>query len=247
MRTIAIILLLALAGCTDPDAVQDTAAPTPDIADDQNETAQPTPLVLRVDVQEIVLQGEDAVAFNYSVGGDATVTITQDGETVYTGNPSTGFSGPVDVGHTTFNITADDGIATQSAEILVKRYMALTVEIDHDPAQGKQDRSDMIYWDFGGLRSLHEDESYQGCEQPHPERPNAHDALLDYVDATGVTIDFSDCGSFGVSPSNVDGIDYGPLGWCFEVNGETAEFGISLLELADGDVFRFINCAGLSA
>ncbi len=234
-------LLLVLAGCSEETPASDDAdviVTTPDV----NVTADPVSFT--VDQTEFILQGLGAANVTGTILGDATITVAGIDATVSNGTWSVQV--PVPFGHTTLDVLVDDGLELQNATVLVKRHMELTVRIDHDPAQGKQDREDTIYWDYGGLRSMHEDASYEGCAQPHPERPNAHDALLDYSDITGVPITYTDCGSFGVSVDDVDSIDYGPLGWCFTVNGEAAEFGISLLELQDGDVFGFLNCAGLS-
>ncbi len=243
MKAILAILLLALAGCTEP--VNETAAP--EMPEPAPATPARDPLELTTDVDIVVLHG-DTLTVNGTVTPGALVDVAylDLAPTVTVDNGTWSVTVKPDFGHTLLNITADDGVETTTQSVLIKRHMLLTVNINHDPAQGKQDRSDDIYWDHGGLRSLHEDASYQDCEQPHPGRPNAHDALLDYVDITGVNIDFSDCGSFGVSPSNIDDIDYGPLGWCFNVNGEAADFGISLLELQDGDVFEFVNCSGFA-
>lgn len=243
-RIILAALLLSLAGCTEPapNAHDGDADPTGQPA--VNETRMP--LSLSIDQAEMVLQGTDTATISGTTSDGATISYLYDRDlgglaTLDNGTWSATFTVPF--GHTIVEVFADDGVETLREEVLVKRNMELTVTIDHDPAQGKADRSDTFYWDHGSLRSMN-DASYEGCEQPHPERANAHDALLDYSDIVGVPITYTDCGSFGVSVDVVDDVDYGPLGWCFNVNGEAAEFGISLLELNDGDVFAFVNCSG---
>ncbi len=238
------IALLAAAGCAEDAPVDD--GPVVGAPVDSNETTLP-PLSLGLNQDVVVLQGTDTVTINGTVSDGAVVAISYDGDltaevTVDNGTWTSTFTVPF--GHTQVQVFADDGVDAIQQNLTVKRNMQLTVTIDHDPAQGKEDRTDTFYWDHGGLRSLRDDASYDGCAQPHPERPNAHDALLDYSDIIGVPITYTDCGSFGVSVDDVDSVDYGPLGWCFNVNGEAAEFGISLLELDDGDVLEFVNCAG---
>lgn len=247
MNRIIVLLLIcsALAGCTEPEI---EAVPEVDTTTSEPGNVTVAPLVLSVDQTEVVLQGTGSATLSGSVTPGATVWVGYDrdlGLEAIIDNGTWFAEFQVPFGHTEAQVIADDGISSASQNITIKRNMLLTVEVDHDTAQGKADRSDAFYWDYGGLRSMHEDESYEGCEQPHPGRPNAHDALLEYSDVVGVPITYTPCGSFGVSVDDVDDVDYGPLGWCFIVNGEAAEFGISLLELDDGDVFAFQNCGGL--
>jgi hypothetical protein len=237
-------LLLALAGCMDEPAQNVTSEP-----DTESPPAIEVSLLELVVNQTIVeLRGQPLV-LSGTVSGASTITVTGGPQAVSFEQPAAGnwtVGGyMVEFGHTNVTITADDGAGVATTTLVVKRLMRLTVEVNHDPAQGA-DRSDEIFWDFGGLRSLREDASYQDCAQPHPGRPNAHDALLDYVDVSGVHIEFSECGSFGVSPSNVDNVDYGALEWCFNHNGAQAELGISLLELDDQDILEFVNCSGFA-
>lgn len=238
-------LLLLLSGCaTDPEAPAAEADPTPDAqatAPDATDETDVDAVHLTLDATVLVVQG-DNVTLTGSVDrpavvnvayGDAAESFDADGDWSFTYTPP--------FGHDDVVVTADDGVATANATVQVQRNMLVTVAVDHSPASGLEDTTHTFYWDFGGLRSLHEDTSYEDCEQPHPGRPNAHDALLDFEDFSGKDIDFTPCGSFGVTLDAIDG-DESSSFWCWQVNGETAEFGISLMELEDGDVFSFVDC-----
>ncbi len=249
MKSIAAPLLVALltvlAGCVDTNADANTEPNAPESsADIGNQPAAETTsaLLLTTEVDTVVVQGS-RVTLAGTVNRPATVTVSYgegSGESFDT-NGAWNYTYTPPFGHDNVTITADDGTTTATASVLVKRNMQLTVEVNYDPSAGQTDTTHTLWWDYGGMRSLHEDTTYDGCDQPHPGRPNAHDALLDYEDASGVDIGFTDCGQFGVNISTVGGHE-SPGSWCFEVNGEGAEFGVSLLELEDGDVFTFLDC-----
>ncbi len=243
--TMLVVLLIALAGCAESASPNnDTANPSGVDSNTPNDTATNATDVVQVIVtyDRVVVQGP-SVTLTGRVDRPATVSVLygQDLGDSFDADGPWNYTYAPPYGHDTVTVTADDGKTTGSTTVLVVRNKQLTVEVDYDPASGRTDTTHTFWWDFGGLRSLYEDGSYHGCAQPHPGRPNAHDALLDFEDASGIDIGFTPCGQFGVNTETIDGYA-SPGAWCFQVNGETAEFGVSLLELEDGDVFRFVDC-----
>lgn len=242
LPTLATLLILSLAGCADDTTTSplDTSDPADDL--DTNHTAAPLhPINLSLDATSWIVQGESATLTG-TVDRLVTLTVAHaDGTDSFEANGTWNHTYKPSFGHDDVVITADDGTSTTNTTVQVRRNMQVTVEVDYDPASGREDTSHTLWWDFGGLRSLHDDPTYEDCDQPHPGQPNAHDALLDFEDASGTDLGFTPCGQFGVGIDSVDGYTSASY-WCWLVNGETAELGISLLELEDGDVFTFVDC-----
>ena len=135
-----------------------------------------------------------------------------------------------------FTSDADGGAF---ASVVAVRLGEYTVEVDYGGYPGYEDSQDVVLLDPDALLSAPRYEE-QGAE--HPGFAIVHDLLLAWQDATGNSVEYSwsaEFGAYSVNRINEAGNPVTsalPPWWCYRVNGERADLGISLQPIAPGDV-----------
>ncbi len=228
MRPILILAMLALAGCAAP--VED--APEPMTEEMPEPTPEPSELVLTLDPIPIGTQGSVTVAGSVSAPAQLTVQVVEENGRPASGAPvaieasgAWNTTQEVGLGHTTFLVTATDGVQSVNQSLLaVRLYEASIAVVFRGDADLVSDRDETVLLDMGTLTSA---PLYDGCDTQHPGEFVVHDALLQWQEQSDVAIEYSACGQFGFGINAIDDHE-SPGFWCYEVDGEAAEFGISL-------------------
>jgi hypothetical protein len=106
---------------------------------------------------------------------------------------------------------------------------------------------DIVWYDPDELASA---PLYNGTSATHPPTANVHDLMVAWERQSGKAIDYSAPTSFGFGVDAIDGVGQpltssAPPYWCYTLNGQTAELGISAQELAPGDIvtWEYAGCA----
>jgi len=144
-------------------------------------------------------------------------------------------------GTTAYTVRADDGAAASEATFTAVRLAKATVQVTYRGDLGLQDRDDTFWFDVDALASR-DSGHYDGCSQQHPGHANVHDAMMEWTAGTGREVRYGACGDFGVSVEAIEGHE-SPGFWCYAVNGEPAEFGITLQPFRPDDVVAWDDCA----
>ncbi len=106
--------------------------------------------------------------------------------------------------------------------------------------QGVRDKSKIIY--AAGTPGIFSAPAYAEQGAQHPGFPIIHDLMAAWETATGNTVEYAWSDSFGAySVNRINGAGNPvtaslPPWWCYKVNGERVELGISLQPIAPGDV-----------
>jgi hypothetical protein len=85
---------------------------------------------------------------------------------------------------------------------------------------------------------------YEGTDTERATTYTVHDLMVDWTAQTGIPVEYSDPGAFGFGVNAIDGVGQ-PLSsslppyWCYTLNGDTADLGISLQTVAPGDVVEW--------
>ena len=239
MKILALAALFLLAGCTDAGDV-DKATP----ALDKIPPTSTPPLVVTFDPlpdpapERLVLTG--------TVTSGAVVSIAVlDGDVVVAGGDATidgdawSFEIDVPVGQSIVEATADDGVGTASANVTLRRLAKMAFEANfRGDIPARADRADAVMVDSDDFSSL---PMYEGCAVGHPGHFTVHDALVQWSAATDVTISYGACGPFGHGVDAIDGYE-NPGDWCYLIDGEAAEFGISTQAVAPGQTVTWDDC-----
>ena len=149
-------------------------------------------------------------------GDSVTWTYTPVGDVETLEAPEPAAAVPVALSEATFNVvfTAEPGHTATSHKVLF------------DPAR------------------LSSAPMYEGTETERATTYSVHDLMVDWTAQTGIAIEYSGPGAFGFGVEKIDGVGQ-PLSsslppyWCYTINGETADLGISLQTVAPGDVVEW--------
>lgn len=242
-----LVLAAALSGCAaEPDA---PAAPASDTALPANNTttvAPAAPVVLGID--PVAPTQGDRLALTGRVDQPARLLVTQaDGEAgaatlvpaVEVAAGAWSLQVPLAPGRTNLTVTADTGRATAQATVQAVRLVAATFEArftaafpPHAPIQ------DEVWYDPDGRASA---PLYADVDAEHPPYANVHDLMVTWTQQSGKAIEYDYFDGLGFSPSRIDGVGQpltssAPPYWCYQVNGETVDFGITLQPVQEGDV-----------
>lgn len=155
---------------------------------------------------------------------------------------------PLEYGHSNLTIIADDGEATSTQTVVAIRLASATFEAKFTMAVPPHaDLSDLVWYDPDELASA---PLYTGTSATHPPEANVHDLMVTWERQSGKAIEYSSPGAFGFGVNKIDGVGQpltasAPPYWCYTLNGETADLGISAQTLAPGDVvtWEFAGCA----
>lgn len=188
----------------------------------------------------------DVLDLTGTVARDATLSL-RGGPTLETKAGNWTLRIPLaDVGQTVATLTADDGTATQSIDLVLVRLASATFEAKYTASPGHADSSDLVWYDPDTFASA---SLYEGTDTQHPTHFTVHDFMVTWTNQTGTPVEYGGPGSFGFSVNKIDGIGQ-PLSsslppyWCYKINGASADLGISLQAVQPGDVvtWEYAGC-----
>ncbi len=192
--------------------------------------------LLRVDPVQPTQGG--SVTVTGEVARDATVSV-RNGPSVQAQKGAWSLDVPLAAyGQTRVTLVADDGKATQSVEVALVRLASATFETVYTADPTHDDGSDLVWFDPSAHASL---PLYDGKAAPRTDQYSVHDLMVDWTAQAGKPVEYGYSEAFGFSVSKIDGVGQPldaslPPYWCYKVNGESADFGISLMTVQPGDV-----------
>jgi hypothetical protein len=189
---------------------------------------------------------QDAVTLTGQVARDATVSI-RNGPSVQAAKGAWTLKVPLAAyGQTRATLVADDGKATQAVDLVLVRLASATFETKYTAYPAHDDGSDTVWFDPSVRASL---PMYDGKAAPRSDQYSVHDLMVDWTAQTGTAIEYGYSESFGFSVSKIDGVGQPvdaslPPYWCYKVDGQTADFGISLQPLLPGQTvtWEYAGC-----
>jgi hypothetical protein len=208
-----------------------------------NATTNATDL-LRVDPVQPTQTG--SATLSGTVARDATVSV-RNGPSTQASKGAWSLSVPLAAfGQTRVTLVADDGKATQAVDLVLVRLASATFETKYTAYPAHDDGSELVWYDPSTHASL---AMYDGKAAPRTDQFSVHDLMVDWTAQTGKAIEYGYSESFGFSVSKIDGVGQPvdaslPPYWCYKVNGQTADYGISLQPLMPGDVvtWEYAGC-----
>lgn len=145
---------------------------------------------------------------------------------------------PIVPGRSNLTVTADTGRATAQATVQAIRLLSATLEVLYTAAFPPHAAvADLVWYDPDGHASA---PLYADRSMGHPPYATVHDLMVSWQEASGTDIEYSYFDGLGFSPDKIDGVGQpltsaAPPYWCYKLNDATADFGISLQEVAAGD------------
>lgn len=217
----AILVSLSVTGC---------------LAENGNSFSEPSSLGLVV--SPLQQTRNESVTLTGSVDGSARVSA---------GGQSVDAEGPwalviaLDFGQTALRVIADDGRETAVQDVTAVRLAPATLTAEFASAvPPRAALNDTIWLDIDAFLS---GPDYVGRNLPHPPHANVHDVLMAWI-ISGRTVDFSYSENYGFGLESIEG--HGALSeWCYDVNGSSAELGITGQEFRPGDAIAWHSCIGV--
>jgi hypothetical protein len=249
LPALALVVALALAGCSqDGGPGGDSQDLTSSAASSSSEAPlllDPAPLGVTVD-PPAPTQAETATLTG-SVNQAARVSIDGGPGTDVEAGRWTLVSQPLDFGRTPAVVRVEDGVHSVTADVVLVRLAPMTVQVTYTMAVPAHPPSEHTLWmDLDAFSSA---PLYEGKARPHPGFANVHDAMATWSAQTGTPVEYSYHESFDFGVNKIDGVGQpldasAPPYWGYEVNGETADLGITLQPLAPGDVVSWEYATG---
>jgi hypothetical protein len=245
MLALLLTLATAFAGCATQGSPGEVGPPADPPAQSGNATVAATAPLLTVDPPAPTQA--DLLMLTGTIDRAARLSVTG-------AEPIEAVAGPwmvhlaLEPGRTPVTVTADDGSATTQVQVVAVRLASATFEAKFTMAvPPHSDISDLVWYDPDELASA---PLYNGSAATHPPTANVHDLMVTWERQTGKVIEYSAPASFGFGVDKVDGVGQplsssAPPYWCYTLNGESAELGISAQELMPGDVvtWEYGGCA----
>jgi hypothetical protein len=157
------------------------------------------------------------------------------------------FTVEVAPGRTEAVLTADDGAGTARRTVQLVRLVTAQVQAEFRGYPGHPDRDDSVRFDPDALASA---PAYEGRDLRHPDGATVHDLMVEWSALTGVEVTYAYSNGLGYSVASIDGVgspvQNGILSstWCYSVNGDSADRGISTMPVVEGDVVTWrLGCA----
>lgn len=147
----------------------------------------------------------------------------------------------------TITFTADDGVATTSATTRLVRLGQGVFVVDYKGVETA--REDTVWYDWTNHTSA---PMYETTDVTHPDYYTVHDFMAAWSEQTGVPIVMSYYDGVGYFVNSIDGVGTpGTIGdttgagpWCYNLNGTSADLGISQQAMQPGDVVEWVlGCA----
>lgn len=156
-------------------------------------------------------------------------------------------SPPLAYGQTQAKLRVDDGVHSLAFDVTFVRLAAATFEAVYTASPGHDATSDAVWYDPGVLSSA---SMYEGTEVERSPQFTVHDLMVAWTTQTGTPVEYGSSSAFGFSVDRIDGIGQPldsslPPYWCYTLNGNSAELGISLQTVQPGDVvtWEYGTCA----
>ena len=151
---------------------------------------------------------------------------------------------PLAYGHNSVEAFAADGGA---ANVTIVRLASGTFVAKYTAYPIHPDTTDTVWYDPGTFASAPQ---YAGKSAPRADTFSVHDFMADWTAQTGKAIEYGYSDSFGYSVSKIDGVGQpvtasAPPYWCYKLDGQTADLGISLEPFAPGQTltWEYAGCA----
>jgi plastocyanin len=163
--------------------------------------------------------GGDVIAFQQSVQAEGAWSLTV----------------PLDPGHNDVEVFDADG---GYGNLTVVRLVLATFEAVYTASPGHDASSDAVWYDPDALLSA---PMYEGTDADRASQFTVHDFMVAWTLLTGTPIEYGGPGAFGFSVNRIDGIGQPldsslPPYWCYTINGQSADLGISLQPVTPGDI-----------
>jgi hypothetical protein len=156
-------------------------------------------------------------------------------------------SQPVAFGRTAAVVRVDDGVHSVAVDVTFIRLASGTFEALYTAYPLHDYIRDVVWYGPGILASLPQ---YEGKATARATTYSVHDFMAAWTTATAREIEYTYSESFGFGVSKVDGVGQpisssAPPYWCYKVNGQSADLGISLQPMQPGDVitWEYGGCA----
>ena len=248
--TLLLALLVALAGCSQGGTEDPTDLPSSLSASASSSSVAPLamdPNPIGVTVDPPAPTQTETATVTGSVNQAARVSIDGGpGIDVQAGRWSLE-SQPLAFGHTPAKVRVEDGVHSVGVDVTFVRLASGTFEALYTAYPIHDDTSDVVWYDPGTLASL---PLYEGKGTARADTFSVHDFMAAWSAATGREVEYSYSESFGFGVNKIDGVGQpldssAPPYWCYKLNGETADLGISLQTMAPGDVvtWEYAGCA----
>lgn len=189
-------------------------------------------------------------------GETATVTgsVNHDARVSLDGGPSieakagrwTLTSHPLAYGQTQATVRVDDGVHSVAVPVTFTRLASATFEARFTAYPLHEDLTDLLWYDPSGLASA---PMYEGKAAPRAPTFTVHDFMQVWSSQKTRAVTYSYSDSFGYGVEAIDGVGQpldssAPPYWCYKLDGESADLGISLQPLAPGSVvtWEYAGC-----
>ncbi len=143
------------------------------------------------------------------------------------------------IGQSQVLVSPADAAGSAQVSVTAVRLGTYTFEVLYGGYPGQADSTDAVLMDPDAFLSA---PAYAEQGAQHPGFPIIHDLMAAWETATGNTVEYAWSDSFGAySVNRINGAGNPvtaslPPWWCYKVNGERVELGISLQPIAPGDV-----------
>lgn len=191
---------------------------------------------LRLVVDPLIPTKNETVRLAGTVSQDAIVSAGSQSVEVAAG--SWFFDLAIDHGQTPLTVTADDGRSVQQTQVVAIRLAKATLSAEFTSAVPPRNSiEDEVWIDIDSLLSA---ASYEERGIQHPSYANVHDVLVAWTQM-GRAIEFSYHESYGFGVESIEG--HGALSdWCYDVNGSSADLGITGQEFKPNDSISWHGC-----
>lgn len=147
-------------------------------------------------------------------------------------------SQPLGFGQTPATVRIEDGVHAVALQVTFVRLATATMRVTYTAYPVHADLEDIVVYDPDTLASAAD---YEGTATARAPEFTVHDLMALWTVQTGIAVVYSRSDSFGFGVEEIDGVgntlDAGdPPWWCYQLNGESADLGISLQQVAPGDV-----------
>lgn len=248
MPVLLLALALALAGCSSRDG----GAEATDLPSTTTSSSAMVPLALDPAPIGVTV---DPPAPTQAETATVTGSVNQAARVSIDGGPSIEVeagrwslvSQPLDFGRTLAVVRVEDGVHSATADVLFVRLAPVTIQVLYTMAVPAHEPSEHVIWmDVDAFASAPQ---YEGKARPHPGFANVHDAMATWTIQTGKQVEYSYHESFDFGVNKIDGVGQpldasAPPYWGYEVNGETADLGITLQPVAPNDVVSWEYATG---
>lgn len=242
-----LLLATALAGCSQAEP---PASPEPAVSETVSSTpappvVDPNPIGVTVDppaptqTETATLTGSVNQAARVSIDGGPSAEVQAGRWSLATQ--------PLAYGQTAAKVRVEDGVHSVVVNVTFVRLAAATFEAKYTAYPVHPDTTDTLWYDPSVLASL---PMYEDRTTPRAPTFSVHDFMAVWSQQTTRPIEYTYSESFGFGVSKIDGVGQpldasAPPYWCYKLDGESADLGISLQPMEPGSVvtWEYAGCA----